>query len=134
MDPKPLNRQQLAKICGNDPEAIRLMERLFLVAGVTIPGEIDSMGFGAPPDVPGAIDALRVEVQGFAELVQRAVEIVASNDLQSTPVDAGLAQRVADLELQPPVVPYTPAGASGTFTTADAKTVTVVNGIVTSIV
>ena len=29
---------------------------------------------------------------------------------------------------------YTPSGASGSFTTADAKTVTVVNGLITGIV
>ena len=79
-DPKPLNRQQLAKICNNDPEAIRLFERLFQVAGQTTPNLIDENQFGG--DMAGQIDALRADVQGYADLVQRASEIIAANDLQ----------------------------------------------------
>lgn len=43
MDPKPLNRAQLAKICNNDPEAIRLFERLFQVAGKLTPEQIAAL-------------------------------------------------------------------------------------------
>lgn len=78
MDPKPLNRQQLAKICGNDPEAIRLLERLFIVAGQVLPNQIDQ-GFGG--DIAGQIEALRNEVNSYAELVQRATEVIAASDL-----------------------------------------------------
>jgi len=79
-DPKSLNRQQLAKICNNDPEAIRLFERLFVVVGQVTPNLIDENQAGI--DVSGQIDAMRAEVQAYADLVQRAVEIIAANDLQ----------------------------------------------------
>lgn len=81
MDPRPLNRQQLARICNNDPEAIRLLERLFQVAGQILPDRMDETALGIPSDVQGQIDALRSELQGYAELVQRAQEIVAGGDL-----------------------------------------------------
>lgn len=43
MDPRPLNRATLARICQNDPEAIRLMERLFIVSGQVTPESIDAL-------------------------------------------------------------------------------------------
>lgn len=79
MDPKPLNRQQLAKICGNDPEAIRLMERLFVVSGQQTPNAIEE-GFEGD-DILGQVFALRSEVQDYAELAQRAIEIVEASNL-----------------------------------------------------
>lgn len=131
-DPKPLNRQQLAKICNNDPEAIRLFERLFQVAGQITPDLIVESQFGG--DMAGQIDALRADVQGYADLVQRASEIIAANDLHGRDDLSAITQRIADLEVLPPLTPYFPIGASGTFTTVDLKTVTVVNGVITSIV
>lgn len=65
MDPKPLNRQQLAKICNGDPEAIRLLERLFQVSGQVIPDELAS--------VVSEVNALETRVD--------AVEIVAADAL-----------------------------------------------------
>jgi hypothetical protein len=81
MDPKPLNRQQLAKICGNDPEAIRLLERLFQVVGVVAPSETEGMGLAIPVDVAGQIDSLRSELQGYADLAQRAREVIEAAQL-----------------------------------------------------
>lgn len=43
MDPRPLSRQQLAKIAGGDPEAIRLLERLFQVAGQLTPDQVAAL-------------------------------------------------------------------------------------------
>jgi hypothetical protein len=42
-DPTPLNRNQIARFIGNDPEAIRAIERLFLVAGQLTPADIDTL-------------------------------------------------------------------------------------------
>jgi hypothetical protein len=39
-DPRPLTRNQIAAFVGNDPEAIRAIERLFQVAGVLTPADI----------------------------------------------------------------------------------------------
>lgn len=42
-DPKPLTRNQIAAFVGNDPEAIRSIERLFRVAGVLTPEDIATL-------------------------------------------------------------------------------------------
>lgn len=39
-DPTPLNRNQIARFVGNDPDAIRAIERLFVVAGQLTPADI----------------------------------------------------------------------------------------------
>jgi hypothetical protein len=39
-DPTPLNRNQIAAFVGNDPDAIRAIERLFKVAGQLTPADI----------------------------------------------------------------------------------------------
>jgi hypothetical protein len=39
-DPRPLTRNQIAKFVGNDPEAIRAIERLFRVAGQLTPTDV----------------------------------------------------------------------------------------------
>ena len=39
-DPRPLTRNQIAKFVGNDPEAIRAIERLFRVAGELTPSDV----------------------------------------------------------------------------------------------
>jgi hypothetical protein len=39
-DPKPLTRNQIARIVGSDPEAIKAFERLFTVAGQLTPADI----------------------------------------------------------------------------------------------
>ena len=42
-DPTPLNRDQIARFVGNDPDAIRAIERLFVVAGQLTPGDIATL-------------------------------------------------------------------------------------------
>lgn len=42
-DPKPLTRNQIARIVGNDPEAIKAFERLFTVAGQLTPADIAAL-------------------------------------------------------------------------------------------
>lgn len=43
MDPRPLNRVQLSKIAGGDPDAVRALERLFQVAGQLTPDVIAAL-------------------------------------------------------------------------------------------
>jgi hypothetical protein len=42
-DPTPLNRNQIARFVGNDPDAIRAIERLFQVAGQLTPADIATL-------------------------------------------------------------------------------------------
>lgn len=42
-DPTPLNRKQIARFVGNDPDAIRAIERLFVVAGQLTPTDIAAL-------------------------------------------------------------------------------------------
>ena len=42
-DPTPLNRTQIARFVGNDPDAIRAIERLFVVAGQLTPADIGTL-------------------------------------------------------------------------------------------
>jgi hypothetical protein len=42
-DPTPLNRNQIARFVGNDPDAIRAIERLFIVAGNLTPADIAAL-------------------------------------------------------------------------------------------
>ena len=42
-DPTPLNRNQIARFVGNDPDAIRAIERLFQIAGQLTPAEIATL-------------------------------------------------------------------------------------------
>lgn len=42
-DPKPLTRNQIARIVGSDPEAVKAFERLFTVAGQLTPAEIATL-------------------------------------------------------------------------------------------
>lgn len=93
-DPKPLNRAQLAKIAGNDPEAIRLLERLFLVAGEKTPDDIDGVSLGIPVDVSGAMETLAVALRDYAEIMR-------GHDLSGD--IAAVARRVDGLELLPPL-------------------------------
>lgn len=77
-DPKPLTRNQIAAFVGNDPEAIRSIERLFTVAGQLTPTDIatlssaiqdNTLALGAGQDqaeVMTAILAMADTVQGLA--------------------------------------------------------------------
>jgi hypothetical protein len=61
IDPKPLNRVQLARIAGNDPEAIRLLERMFEVAGRLTPEALAALGI--------EVDAVEGELSDLDEIV-----------------------------------------------------------------
>lgn len=99
MDPKPLSRAQLAKICGNDPEAIRLFERLFQVAGQVLPDQIDGSSLTEFGDPTSGLAELQKSVDA-QELVQLRAEL--------SEVSARLEQVAAvalpdELTIEPPV-------------------------------
>lgn len=81
--------------------------------------------FGTTPSQDSAIDQI-------AEL-QKQVEALAVSPLSTWVLDqvAELQKQIDELKT---TIPQPIAGASGSFTTVDLKTVTVVNGIIVSIV
>jgi hypothetical protein len=166
-DPTPLNRNQIARFVGNDPDAIRAIERLFIVAGNLTPADIaaltqlildNSLALGAADNkaevaLSDATDAKRLSelaalddtkaeaALGFAIEVKRLADLSATapapneqrlDQLQDvrafSPADGSILIYNAAQNAWLPTV-----GASGSFT-AGLQTVTVVNGIITSIV
>jgi ATP-dependent DNA ligase len=167
-DPTPLNRNQIAAFVGNDPDAIRAIERLFKVAGQLTPADIatltqlivdNTLALGAADNkaevaLSEAFDAkwqadLAVFDDTKAEVAMSvAAEAKRLADLAAT-APAPLEQRLDQLQ---DVRAFSPAGgsiliynaaqqawlpavgASGSFTAASGETITVVDGIITSIV
>jgi len=100
-DPKPLTRNQIAAFAGNDPEAIRAIERLFRVAGELTPAEIDALNvlieantlaLGAAQDQVEVLAAIAVE------LGRKIIEQTIQADSSTALAQSALAQlsRIAD--------------------------------------
>lgn len=166
-DPTPLNRNQIAAFVGNDPDAIRAIERLFKVAGQLTPADIatltqlivdNTLALGA------ADNKAEVALSSVTEVEQLALLAVFDDTKAEVAMSvAADAKRLADMAATAPapheqrldqlqdVRAFGPAdgsiliynaaqqswlptvGASGSFI-AGIQTVTVVNGIITSIV
>jgi hypothetical protein len=118
-DPKPLTRNQIAAFVGNDPEAIRAIERLFRVAGELTPSDIaalnvaieaNTLALGAAQDQAEVLAAIAIE------LGQRVVQADTSAALaQAALASLGRIDNVVQgLALAQPVQPISPA-----FTLAD---------------
>jgi len=166
-DPVPLTRNQIAAFVGNDPEAIRAIERLFKVAGQLTPADIatltqlivdNTVALGAASNVAEVSLSEATDAKRLAELA--ALDGTKAEVAMSVATDA---KRLADLAATAPasleqrldqlqdVKAFGPAdgsiliynatqqawvptvGASGSFL-AGLQIVTVVNGIITSIV
>jgi hypothetical protein len=173
-DPTPLNRNQIARFVGNDPDTIRAIERLFIVAGNLTPADIaaltqlildNSLALGAadnkaevalsdatsakrladllalaPAQQDPRLDRLQ-DVQApsagagmvlIYDATQRrwlANTITAGSNITVTSADGAITINVSGLG----TMAFENTGASGSFT-AGLQTVTVVNGIITSIV
>ena len=166
-DPTPLNRNQIAAFVGNNPDAIRAIERLFTVAGQLTPAEIVVLTQLTTDDIlaTGAASNAAEVALADADSAQRLAELGALDDTKAEVATsvATDAKRLADLVATAPapheqrldqlqdVRAFNPAngsiliysatqrawvptvGASGSFI-AGIQTVTVVNGIITSIV
>jgi hypothetical protein len=174
-DPTPLNRNQIARFVGNDPDAIRAIERLFVVAGQLTPSDIATLtqlivdvGYSAgvadnkaEVALSEAFDAKRLadllamapapqdprldrllDVQApFAaagmviiyDATKRrwlANTITAGANITVTNADGAITVAVSGLG----TMAFENIGASGSFTAASGETITVVDGIITSIV
>ena len=163
-DPTVPTRNQIAALAQNDPAMIKALERLFIVAGSLTPSDIatltqlitdNSYATGASDNKAEVATSSAIAAQASAN----AAQITASAAL----VDAAAAQETADLVATGPatseqridrlqdvrafgaangsILVYNATlgawiptvGASGSFL-AGIQTVTVVNGLITSIV
>ena len=163
-DPNTPTRNQIAALVRNDPAMVKALERLFIVAGDLTPADIatltqlitdNSYATGASDNKAEVATSNAIAAQASAT----AAQITASAAL----VDAAAAQETADLVATGPapseqridrlqdvrafgaangsILVYNATlgawiptvGASGSFL-AGIQTVTVVNGLITSIV
>ena len=173
-DPTPLNRNQIAAFVGNDPDAIRAIERLFQVAGTLTPADIatltqlildnnyatGSADNKAEVALSDATDAKRLadlvalapapqdarldrlqDVQAPSAAAGMVIiydatkrrwvanTITAGSNITVTSADGAITVAVSGLG----TMAFENIGASGSFI-AGLQTVTVVDGIITSIV
>ena len=161
-DPVPLNRNQIAAFVGNDPASIRAIERLFKVAGDLVPADIAVLKELILENAlaAGVADGKAETALSAATVAERLAELLATAPVpQESQINAFLdalatapapsEQRLDQLQ---DVRAFSPAdgsilvynaaqqawlptvGASGTFTADSGETITVVDGIITSIV
>jgi hypothetical protein len=135
-DPISPTRNQIAAFVGNDPEAIRAIERLFKVAGQLTPADIVVLTQLITDNIlaTGTADnKAEVALSVATDAAQLAgLSMAADVKAEAAMAVAVSAESMASFAAtQPAPVPIT--GASGTFL-AGIQTVTVVNGIIISIV
>ena len=94
VDPRPITRPALARICQNDPEAIRLLERLFIVAGQLTPEQLAQLAADITA-LETQVAAIQSDVAALETAVAGLQAIVAG--LQVTV--AGLADSVTALQI-----------------------------------
>jgi hypothetical protein len=130
-DPKALTRNQIAAFVGNDPEAIRAIERLFRVAGELTPSDIatlsasieaNTLALGAAQDQAEVLTAIA------GELTQRVVQADTATALAQAALDqlARMSDTVQGLALAPPIIPA-PRRAYGTFYDTNTQNAAAIN-------
>lgn len=152
----PPSRVQLAKIAGNDPELVRALERLFEQALSLTPTELSEVTANIATNTAGIatntnniatntaglstvntrIDNLEIDdlanVSAAAPSLGMVLIYNASADQwQGNTITAGSNITISNAD---GAITVSTAGASGSFTAAGLEVVTVVNGIITSIV
>ena len=143
-DPRPLTRNQIAAFVGNDPEAIRAIERLFQVAGVLTPSDISTLTqLIEDNSLAIGVEAGRGEAVASAlrDLASQAVGIETAQATAQAALTAlqGINQSLSLLALapprppvifpddvRPPTVPL-PRKAYGTFYDVNTQTAAVIN-------
>lgn len=95
-DPTPLSRTQIAKFVGNDPEAIRAIERLFTVAGQDTPADITALtqlvndtivDVGAAANTAETALSVGTSAERLADLIAKGPLSDAHNSVQTDYVD-----------------------------------------------
>lgn len=133
-DPRKPLRSDLQKVF-KDQRTLRAVERLFeLVPGdlIALETSVDALNIDAAEAGSKATMALTL-IEAITELVE--LTLMAPVPVPEEPIDNLTPPTVTEEEkdsLDPPSIPI--YGDSGSFTTVDGKTVTVENGIITSIV
>lgn len=130
-DPKALTRNQIAAFVGNDPEAIRAIERLFRVAGELTPSDIatlsaaieaNTLALGAAQDQAEVLTAIA------GELVQRVVQADTATALAQAAFDqlGRMYDVVQGLALAAPILPAR-RKVYGTFYDTNTQTAAAIN-------
>jgi hypothetical protein len=105
-DPTPLNRNQIAAFVGNDPDAIRAIERLFLVAGQLTPAEVATLTQLIADNIlaTGAASNVAEVALATATAAERQADLVALDDTKAEVAMsvATDAKRLADLTATAP--------------------------------
>jgi hypothetical protein len=98
-DPTPLNRNQIARFVGNDPDAIRAIERLFVVAGQLTPTDIatltqlildNSFALGAADNKADVALSDATDAKRLADLLATAPIREAHNSIETDYVDLNI--------------------------------------------
>ena len=163
-DPTVPTRNQIAALAGNDPAMVKALERLFIVAGDLTPTDIATLTQLITDNsyATGASDN-KAEVATSSAIAAQASATAAQVTASTALANAAAAQQTADLVATGPapseqridrlqdvrafgaangsILVYNATlgawiptvGASGSFL-AGIQTVTVVNGLITSIV
>jgi hypothetical protein len=99
-DPISLNRNQIARFVGNDPEAIKAIERLFQVAGTLTPADIATLtqlivdvGYstGTADNKAEVALASATSAESLADLIAKGPLSDAHNSLRTDYLDLNLA-------------------------------------------
>lgn len=130
-DPKPLTRNQIAAFVGDDPEAIRAIERLFRVAGELTPADIVALNVAIEANtlaLGAAQDQVEVLAAIAAELGQRVVQADTATALAQSALASlsRIGDTVQGLALAPPTTPL-PRKSYGSFFDTNTQTAAVIN-------
>lgn len=130
-DPRPLTRNQIAAFVGNDPEAVRAIERLFRVAGELTPADIATLSVAIEANTL-ALGAAQNQAEVLTAITDELVQRVIQADTATALAQSALAQlgRMADavhgLTLVPPIVPAK-RQVYGTFYDLNTQTAAAIN-------
>ncbi len=149
VDSNPPSRRQLAKVAGDDPELVRALERLFQQALSLTPTELDAVVADINANT-AAISANDVDITALdARIDDLEINDLADVDAgsptagmvliydasagawEAATVTAGSNITVTNADGS---ITIATTGATGSFTAQSGETVTVSNGIITSIV
>lgn len=98
-DPTPLNRNQIARFVGNDPDAIRAIERLFVVAGQLTPADIarltqlildNTYALAAADNKAEVALSTATAAERLADLLAKAPIVEAHNSVRTDYVDLNI--------------------------------------------
>ena len=131
------SRQEIAKAVGDSPDMVRALEKVFQFSADTAPDTLNSIEF-SPGSAP--VNELAERVDGLTNLILMAAvdgglgEVLSAlESLQALALTMPAIQAQDDAPADIPPPSAFDGGANGTFTTSDPFTVTVVNGVITSI-